>query len=51
MDKKSEIIDMVEEIYVQCIIDYLHVLVKEAHSVATSVQGLEHSADEIRITE
>ena len=38
MDKKSEIIDMVEEIYVNCILDYLHVLVRDAHRVAKSVQ-------------
>ena len=42
MDKKTEILSMVEEIYIQCIIDYLHVIVKDAHQVATNVQDGEH---------
>ena len=41
MDKKAEILSMVEEVYVGCIIDYLHVLVKDAHRVALSVQNSE----------
>lgn len=41
MDKKSEIINMVEEVYVNCIIDYLYVIVKDAHQVAKSVQDSE----------
>ena len=43
MDKKSEIIDMVEEIYVNCILDYLYVIVRDAHKVALSVQDSEQS--------
>ena len=38
MDKKLEIIDMVEEIYVNCILDYLYVLVRDAHQVALTAQ-------------
>jgi hypothetical protein len=51
MDKKSEIIDMVEEVYVQCIIDYLYTIVKEAHSVATNVQDSEHLTFELQANE
>ena len=40
MDKKSEIVNMVEEVYVQSILDYLYVIVKDAHQVASSVQSL-----------
>ena len=38
MDKKSEILSMVEEVYVNCILDYLYVIVRDAHRVAKSVQ-------------
>ena len=40
MDKKAEIVNMVEDVYVNCILDYLYVLVKDAHQVASSVQSL-----------
>lgn len=38
MDKKTEILNMVEEVYVQCVIDYLYVIVKDAWKVSTDVQ-------------
>lgn len=40
MDKKSEIVNMVEEIYVNCILDYLYVIVRDAHKVALETQTL-----------
>ena len=38
MDKKSEILSMVEEVYVNCILDYLYVIVRDAHQVALTAQ-------------
>ena len=38
MDKKAEILNMVEEVYVGCVIDYLYVIVKDAWKVAKDVQ-------------
>ena len=40
MDKKAEILSMVEEVYVNCILDYLYVIVRDAHKVALDTQQL-----------
>lgn len=43
-EEKNIIIDMVNDIYEQCVIDYLYVIVKDAYSAACSERDSQRSA-------
>ncbi len=43
-EKKSQIVEMVNDIYEQCVIDYLYVIVKNANSAACCERDLQRSA-------
>ena len=42
-EKKAKIVDMVNDIYEQCVVDYLYVIVNDAHSELCCERDLQRS--------